>query len=122
MATGTNERARRALAPRDWQAEYALLSARDQRTSLDPDELERLGIAAYLSGYEANAIEVHTRAHNLALDKGDARQAARSAFWIAFALIGARELTRAAGWAARARRLLDEDHLDCVECGYVMLP
>jgi DNA-binding CsgD family transcriptional regulator len=39
-----------------------------------------------------------------------------------FTLIGARELTRAAGWGARARRLLEDEPRDCVECGYVMLP
>jgi DNA-binding CsgD family transcriptional regulator/tetratricopeptide (TPR) repeat protein len=79
-------------------------------------------MAAYLAGHESGSIDVHTRAHNMALDRGDTRQAARSAFWVAFVLIGARELTRAAGWAARARRLLEEDGHDCVECGYVMLP
>jgi len=122
MTIGTNDRVRKPVAPRDWQAEYALLSARDRRAPLGPDELERLGIAAFLSGHEGDSIEVHTRAHNLALDEGDARQAARSAFWVAFILLGSRELTRAAGWAARARRLLDERRLDCVERGYVMLP
>ena len=89
---------------------------------LEPADLERLGIAAYLAGHESGSIDVHTRAHNIALEKGDTRQAARSAFWIAFTLIGARELTRAAGWVARARRLLEDDQRDCVECGYVMLP
>ena len=114
--------ARQASGRRDWKAEYAELSARDGRKALEPADLERLGIAAYLAGHESGSIDVHTRAHHLALERGDTRQAARSAFWIAFALIGARELTRAAGWAARARRLLEEDRHDCVECGYVMLP
>src|SRR6476646_7019596 len=107
---------------RDWKAEYAELSARDQRAALEPADLDRLGIAAYLAGREAESLDIHTRAHNLALERGATQQAARSAFWVAFALIGARELTRAAGWAARARRLLEEDRHDCVECGYVMLP
>lgn len=106
----------------DWQAEYAELSARDRRTALAPAALEQLAIAAYLAGHEADSIDVHTRAHNLAQENGDTRQAARSAFWIAFMLIDARELARAGGWAARARRLLEEDGHDCVECGYIMLP
>lgn len=106
----------------DWQAEYAELSARDRRTALAPAALEQLAIAAYLAGHEADSIDVHTRAHNLAQENGDTRQAARSAFWIAFTLIDARELARAGGWAARARRLLEEDGHDCVECGYIMLP
>jgi hypothetical protein len=122
MAAHTGDRARGFSRRPDWKAEYAALLALDRRTTLAPADLERLGIAAYLAGDESVSIDVHTRAHNLALERADTRQAARSAFWIAFALIGARELTRAAGWAARARRLLEEDRHDCVECGYVMLP
>ena len=122
MAPPSGHRTRASPASPDWQAEYAELAARDRRTALEPVDLERLGIAAYLAGHESDAIGVHTRAHNVALGNGDSRQAARSAFWIAFALIGAREVTRAAGWAARARRLLEEDRHDCVESGYVMVP
>ena len=106
----------------DRHAEYSEIAARDRRTALAPAELEQLAIAAYLAGYEAESIDVHTRAHNLALEQGDTRQAARSAFWIAFALLGAREPTRGGGWAARGRRLLEEEAHDCVECGYIMLP
>jgi DNA-binding CsgD family transcriptional regulator len=122
MASHSTDRTRASPAYRDWKAEYAELSARDRRTALEPFDLERLGIAAYLAGHESDSIDVHTRAHNVALEKGDSQQAARSAFWVAFSLIGAREVTRAAGWAARARRLLEEDRHDCVECGYVMMP
>jgi DNA-binding CsgD family transcriptional regulator len=122
MAAHTNDRGRRSRGRRDWTSEYAELSARDRRSGLDPADLERLGIAAYLAGHESGSIDVLTRVHNAALKQGDTRQAARAAFWIAFALIGAREATRAAGWAARARRLLEEDRHDCVECGYVLLP
>jgi len=106
----------------NWKAEYAELSALDLRAELDPADLERLGVAAYLVGEEARSIDAHTRAHSLALARGDTRQAARSAYWVAFAFIGARDLTQAAGWAARARRVLEEDRHDCVECGYVLLP
>jgi DNA-binding CsgD family transcriptional regulator len=107
---------------RDWTAEYAESSAREPLTRYEPAEIERLAMAAYLTGDSAGSIDVLTRAHNLALERGDTRPAARFAFWIAFSLIGARELTRAAGWIARARRLVDDAGLDCVECGYVMLP
>jgi DNA-binding CsgD family transcriptional regulator len=121
MPGPTTHRAVRPSAHHDWEAEYAELSARDAREALEPADLERLGVAAYLSGHESGSIDIHTRAHHLALERGDTRQAARSAFWIAFALLGARELTQAGGWTARARRLLEEDRHDCVECGYVML-
>jgi DNA-binding CsgD family transcriptional regulator len=121
---GAPTRARPPAAPErpDWRAQFAKLAARDRHTPLQPPDLERLGIAAYLAGNESASIDAHTRAHNLALAQGDVRQAVRSAFWVAFALIGARDLTRAGGWAARARRLLDEGRQDCVESGYVLLP
>jgi DNA-binding CsgD family transcriptional regulator len=107
---------------RDWQTEYAELLALDRRSALEAADLERLGIAAFLAGQPSVSIDVHTRAHSAAIAKGDARRAARATFWIAFALIDAREPARAAGWVARGRRLLDESHDDCVECGYVLLP
>jgi DNA-binding CsgD family transcriptional regulator len=122
MAGHTRDRAQHPLERPDWKTEYAELRARDQRVGLDWAELERLGIVAYLAGDEPGSIQAHTRAHTRALDAGNAPQAARAAFWIAFALIGAREVTHAAGWAARARRLLEQSHEDCVECGYVLLP
>jgi len=108
--------------PLNWQAEYESLANRDRRSPLKLDELERFGIAAYLTGRPALSIDICTRAHNVALERGETRLAARAAFWIAFALIDARELARAAGWAARSRRLLDDEGLDCVERGYAMLP
>jgi DNA-binding CsgD family transcriptional regulator len=112
----------RTPEPTNWQTEYEDLAAHDRRSSLGPDELERYGIAAYLTGHQAFSIDICTRAHNAALERGDTRLAARAAFWIAFALLDAREPARAAGWVARCRRLLEEEGQDCVERGYVMLP
>jgi len=122
MAIRSRDRTPRSSARRDWKAEYEALSACDRQTPLDPAELEQLGIAANLAGHEAVSIDILTRAHTAALERGETRQAARAAFWIAFALINGRELARAAGWAARGRRLLEQDQLDCVECGLLMLP
>jgi DNA-binding CsgD family transcriptional regulator len=112
----------RLLPARDWAAEYAELSARDPLTSYDPADIERLAGTAYLVGDSDRSIDVLTRAHSLALERGDTRQGARFAFWIAFSLMGQRELTRATGWVARAQRLLEGGGHDCVECGYVLLP
>jgi DNA-binding CsgD family transcriptional regulator/predicted negative regulator of RcsB-dependent stress response len=122
MAATPRDRTPRSSARRDWNAEYAALSARDRKTPLDPADLEQLGITAYLAGREPVSIDILTRAHTAALERGETRQAARAAFWIAFALIGGRELARAAGWGARGRRLLEPEHVDCVECGLLMLP
>jgi DNA-binding CsgD family transcriptional regulator len=111
----------RDTGPWNWQAEYEQLAARDRRSALGDDELERFGIAAFLTGHPALSIDICTRAHNAALGRKETRLAARTAFWISFALLDARELARAAGWVARGRRLLEEAGLDCVERGYMML-
>jgi DNA-binding CsgD family transcriptional regulator len=122
VETRRSDRARKSPGRRDWQAEYTELLARDRADGLGAADLDRLARAAYLIGREADSIDILTRAHNIALASGDTRQAARSAVGLVFVLVGTRELTRAAGWAARARRVLEDAGHDCVECGYVMLP
>ena len=122
MAARPRDLPRAKARSQDWQAEYAALSVRDRQKPLGPADLERLGIAAYCAGDEPAAIDALTRAHTTALERAETQHAARAAFWIAFALIGARDLARAAGWTARARRLLEEARHDCVECGYLMVP
>src|SRR5262245_36467744 len=93
-----------------------------RRSSSDPSALERSAAAAYLAGREDDSLDLLTRAHNLAVDAGDRRSAARAAFWLAFQLMGAGDQARASGWLGRARRLLDEHADACVECGYVLVP
>src|SRR5262245_57596584 len=95
-----------------------------KQAAKDPDAaaLERLGMAASLAGRDADAVDLFTRAHNEHLAHGDAARAARSAFWTAFVLVGAGEPTRASGWIARTKRLIDESGRDCVERGFVLLP
>jgi DNA-binding CsgD family transcriptional regulator len=122
MAADKRDRRSTSPAAPDWQAEYAELSARVRQSPLGATVLERRGMSAYLAGHESEGIEIFTRAHTVALRRDDTRHAARCAFWVSFALIGARELTRAAGWGARARRLLEMGGHDCVECGLAMLP
>ncbi len=79
-------------------------------------------MAAYLTGRDSEAADTLARAHNAFLGAGDGVRAARSAFWLAFMLLNAGEAARAAGWLARARRLLDEGQHDAVERGYLLLP
>jgi DNA-binding CsgD family transcriptional regulator len=106
----------------NWDTEFAELSSRDRQTPLDLSDLERLAIAAYLTGREAESVEILTRAHNAALEVGLLRQAARMAFWIGFVLNNTSERTLAAGWFQRGRRLLDDSGDDCVERGFLMMP
>jgi hypothetical protein len=96
------------------------LSAADQQTPLAPDDLERLAMAAYLAGRDADRDEVLARAHQEWLRLGSAEGAVRCAFWLAFGLLNRGELARGGGWLARAR-LLDDGQLDCVEQGYLLV-
>jgi len=103
-----------------WADAYARLSEADRETPLAAEDLERLAAAAYLVGREAESAEVWARAHQELLLRGDVERSARCALWLAFSLVIRGELARAGGWAARARRLLDDGRRDCVEQGYLL--
>lgn len=85
-------------------------------------DLEGEAVAAYLAGREAECLELLTRAYHAAAEAGNRPAAARAAFWLAFQLIGAGDQAQASGWAARAKRLLEEHGEPCVECGYILIP
>jgi DNA-binding NarL/FixJ family response regulator len=105
-----------------WSDALAKLSSADRRASLGPDDLERLAVAAYLLGMDAASAQAWARAFNLLAGGGEARRAARCAFWLAFELMNADEMARAGGWLARARRLLDGCEPGCPESGFLLLP
>ena len=118
----TLDRGRASLERRAWADAFDKLSAADRETPLAPEDLELLAKAAYLVGRDADRDEVLARAHGEWLRLGGAERAARCAFWLAFGLLNRGELARGGGWLARARRLLDDGQLDCVEQGYLLIP
>jgi DNA-binding NarL/FixJ family response regulator len=123
MATAdTLDRGRESFERRAWADAFERLSAADRQAPLAPEDLERLAAAAYLVGRDADCDEVLVRAHQEWLRLGGVERAARCAFWLAFGLLNRGEWARAGGWLARARRLLDDGQLDCVEQGYLLLP
>src|SRR5262249_14320388 len=92
----------------------------DERTPLAPDDLDRLAAAATLVGEGTVANEALTRAHSAYLERGEPIRAANSAFWLAFRLVDQPDLrAQAAGWFARARRLVDDAGTPCVEQGWL---
>ena len=107
---------------RAWGDAYAQLSAADQQTPLEFDDLERLALAAYLVGKDQESADVWARAHHECLLRRDQARAARCAIWLGLGLLLKGETARGGGWVARARRLLDEGQLDCVERGYLLVP
>jgi len=110
---------RAAIDKGAWASAYALLSAADAETPLEPEDLDRLARAADLIGRDTDSIAAWTRAHAGFLERGDRLRAAASAFWLAFGLVSdPSSHAQAAGWLARSRRLLDEANVSCVEQGW----
>ena len=105
-----------------WQQVYERLSDADRTAPLEGSDLERLSIAAYLIGRDDESTRYLARAHQAFLSAGETRRAARSAFWLGFIFTGRSDNAQAAGWIARAQRLLDGDGEPCVERGYVLVP
>jgi ATP/maltotriose-dependent transcriptional regulator MalT len=116
------DRGREAFEQRAWASAHAQLSAADGDMPLAPEDLERLAVAAQLTGRDADSAAAWTRAHQDYVRTGDTIGAARCAFWLSFALQLKGESARANGWLSRARRLLEDHPRDCVEHGYLLLP
>ena len=105
-----------------WGEIYGHLSAADREQPLAAEDLERLAVAAFLTGKDEESAASWARAHNEFVARPDPERAARCAFWLAHGLLERGEEAAASGWLARARRLLDERGRDCVESGYLLLP
>ena len=116
------ERGRSDFERHVWGQAYAQLSAADCEEPLEPEDVERLAIAAHLVGADVVCAEAWERAHHQRLDRGEVARAVRCAFWLAFGLFNRGEMARAGGWLARAQRLIEDRQLDCVERGYLLLP
>jgi DNA-binding CsgD family transcriptional regulator len=116
------DQGRRSFQGQAWADAYAQLSAADGQVPLGPEDLERLATAAYLVGRDDAGAAVGARAHQEFLSRGEVERAVRCAFWLAFAFLEQGDQARGGGWLARARRLLDDGRLDCVEQGYLLFP
>jgi hypothetical protein len=114
--------ARAAITRSAWGEAYAQLSAADRSAPLPPHHLMEIAVAAYLTGRDAESADAWMRAHQEFLKRGEAAAAARCAFWLATELLDRGEHAQAGGWLSRAQRLLDDEHLDCAERGYLLVP
>jgi DNA-binding CsgD family transcriptional regulator len=114
--------ARSAFDRQDWNNAYQALVAADREHPLEPDDIERLAIAASLLGQDVESTALWTRAHQEFHSRHQGERAARAAFWLALGLIDRGESAQAAGWIARGRRLLENAGQDCVELGYLSFP
>ncbi len=76
-----------------------------------PDDLERLAIAAYLTGRPGETDEVGARAHLGAIRDGDLELGVRAAISLGMSLMQRGEMAQAGGWLARAARLMEEQRI-----------
>jgi len=104
-----------------WDAFHQLLEV-DRNTPLEADDLEALATAAYLVGRDDDSETIRSRAHHAFLERGNREGAARCAFWLAFGLFHRGAAAPAAGWMARAGRLIEEDQHESVIRGYLLVP
>ena len=116
------DQGRESFAAQAWTAAYDQLTAADRESPLGPEDLERLAAAAYLTGRDAQSDELWARAHREWLGLGSTARAARCGFWLTLMLLLRGEAAQSGGWLARSQRLLDDEELDCVERGYLLIP
>jgi hypothetical protein len=113
---------RASFEQRAWGDAYAQLAAADKEVPLEPEDLERMGMAAQLLGRGDEGVEIGTRAYRVLLERSDEERAARCAFWVGMHLIQRGDLAPGFAWIARAGRLVDDDEHDCVEQGFLLVP
>ena len=114
-------RGRAAFDRKAWSEAYRELALADRQTLLTPEDLESLATAAYLVGEESIASDARARAHAGFVERGDLVRAARSAFWLGYALISVpAQQAQGNGWLARAKRLLDDAGEERVEYGLLL--
>ena len=90
--------------------------------SLDPEDVERLAVCAYLVGREQDSDAAWARAYRQRSAAGDVDGAGRCAFWVGFRLVNAHERSEANGWIARLARLAEhapEDSLVRARLAYL---
>ena len=100
---------------------YELLRERDRESPLAPPELIELATAAYLVGKDDDSLTTLIRAHQGFVQQRDFRRAGGIAARISSILMNGANAAQAAGWLARAARLLDESGDPGVERGYLLV-
>lgn len=106
----------------DWQRDYDRLAAQDAARGLDPEGLEALATAAYMTGREDDYLSVLTRLFGVQEAAQKTQAAVRTAFWIGLTLMFRGEHGRGGGWVARAAALAKNLPPDSAAHGYVLVP
>jgi DNA-binding CsgD family transcriptional regulator/tetratricopeptide (TPR) repeat protein len=131
--SGLLAEARSAADGLRWLDVYESLRELDRVAALTAEDLELLATAAFLCGHARECRPARLRAYQLYLHRGDVRAAARCAAQIGLEQLGVGEVAEAVGclpvsmsacsaWAAQAAALLEHEHEEGAEDGYVMVP
>ena len=96
--------------------------AANQHEPLPAEDLEPVGVAAYLTGSFDAASQAWEGPHRAFIERDQLASAVRCSFWHALTLFQHGEHARGGGWLSRAQGVLEESGLDCVERGYLRIP
>ena len=119
---GPLESGREAFARQAWGDAYHGLSTADGARPLDIGDLERLALAAHMLGRVDDTSRTWERAYRAAIARGEPARAVRHAFHLIMGFGQRGDFAQAGGWHARATGILDEEGLDVVERGYLLIP
>jgi tetratricopeptide (TPR) repeat protein len=98
---------RDAFARQDWDAAWRLLSEADAASPLEPADLAKLGQAGFWTNRHEESYLFEQRAHQGHLKAGDREHAAQMAIVLTIHYSSRMDFAVAAGWHAKAERLLD---------------
>jgi ATP/maltotriose-dependent transcriptional regulator MalT len=113
------EAGRRAFGRRSWSDAYRALQA--EPDGLEPADLERLAIAAYLVGEDDACLRALDAAYRSHVVDAPA-EAARCAFWHSLVLLLRGDVAQGNGWLARAEQQIEAAGGECAAAGYVLVP
>lgn len=119
-ATTPVEHGRACFAHRAWAEAWDALTRADVSSPLGAADLELMSTVAYLLGRDVDYARTLERAFHAFQDDGEARRAARCAYWLGLRMTFRGDAGQATAWYSRARRLI-APHADCVEHGYLLL-
>jgi DNA-binding CsgD family transcriptional regulator len=105
-----------------WRETYERLRELDRASALEPPRLLELAVAAYLIGKDSESFATLVRGHQGFVQRREFREAGGVAARIASIAMNTGDAAQAAGWMARAARLLDESGEPCAERGHLLLP
>jgi len=112
--------ARAEFAQRAWTDACDAFATADRESPLAVEDLECFAAAAHILGRARETVEIYGRAYQAHVGAGTVGRAVRCAFWLREILALRGEFAHAAGWIARARRLVEELP-DCPQRAYLLL-